>query len=298
MAISPTTIYTQTKQEFLNSVVNKIGRQEFSNKTYKNPLSRIKGGFIDGASDIEEIYVERTLDTGYDKEGTGLADRSKPVTKVQYHTNSVEHGYKTTVHNKQMRKGFLTKEALGTMANSIVNALHTGQELDDYQDCLDVLKALASAPIESKDNVITIAPVKDEATAKIFTKEVKKAVNKMMEYGTVYSDVGSYAKPEELILFVDSDIDVELQIELLATTFNKSVSELNECTKMVIPNMTTKVGCMALICHEKCLKLNPLYYDLDTFKNTRGKFVNYDLVTETLQSYTTWFPHAIVKATV
>ena len=43
MAIAPNSTYTQTKQEFLNSVLNKIGKQEFSNKTYTNPLKRLRG---------------------------------------------------------------------------------------------------------------------------------------------------------------------------------------------------------------------------------------------------------------
>ena len=69
MAIAPNSTYTQAKQEFLNSVLNKIGKQEFSNKTYTNPLKRLRGEFINGPTDIEEIYVDRAADTGYDKEG-------------------------------------------------------------------------------------------------------------------------------------------------------------------------------------------------------------------------------------
>ena len=65
MTIAPNSTYTQTKQEFLNSVLNKIGKQEFSNKTYTNPLKRLRGEFINGPTDIEEIYVDRAADTGY-----------------------------------------------------------------------------------------------------------------------------------------------------------------------------------------------------------------------------------------
>ena len=78
MAIKPVGTYTVQKQEFLNSVINKIGRQEYANQVYKNPLARLKGDFIECASDIEEIYVARTQDTGYDKDGEGVFDRVKP----------------------------------------------------------------------------------------------------------------------------------------------------------------------------------------------------------------------------
>lgn len=297
MPIAPNATYTQTKQEFLNSVLNKIGQQEFSNKTYTNPLKRLRGKFIEGSTDIEEIYVDRATDTGYDEEGKGVLDRVKPTTSVQYHTYTVEHGYKCTVHNKQMRKGFLNANGLQTMAQAIINSLHTGCELDDYTDCINTLKALTTAPKGTKDNIIKVAPVVDETTSKAFTKVIKKTVHKMKDWGTVYSDKGSYADASELILFLDSDTDVEVQIEHLASAFNMTVAEINELSKIVIPNMKTKLGnnTIAVLSHYKCIKINPCYYDLDSIKNTRGKFVNYDLATETLCSYTTWFPYAVIQ---
>ena len=295
MAIQPTATYTTTKQEFLNSVLNKIGKQEFSNLTYKNPLKRLRGEFIDGPHDIEEIYVDRSADVGYDPNGEGVLDRVKPTTYVQYHTNTIEHGYKCTIQNKQMRKGFMSKNALSTMANTILNQLHTGCEVDEYNDCLNTLKALVSVPKGEKDNVISVSPVIDETTSKAFVKEVKKTIHKMSDYTTTYSDKANHAKSSDLILFLDSDVEVETQVEWLASAFNLSITELNDTTKIVIPNMKAKVGAIAVICHHKCLKINPLYYDIDSIKNTKGKFVNYDLVTETLLSYTTWYPYAIIK---
>lgn len=299
MAIAPTPTYTQTKQEFLNSVLNKIGKQEFSNKTYTNPLKRLRGQFINGPTDIEEIYVDRVADTGYDKEGSGVLDRVKPTVSVQYHTNTVEHGYKCTVHNKQMRKGFLNANGLQTMAQSIINSLHTGQELDDYQDCIDTLKSLTTAPKGSKDNIIKVSAVTNEATSKAFTKAIKKTIHKMKDYSSVYSDKSSFANANELILFMDSDTDVEVEIEHLASAFNMTIAQLNETSKIIIPNMKKKLGnnTIAVLAHEKCIKINPCYYDLDSIKNTRGKFVNFDLATETLCSYTTWYPHAIIQET-
>ena len=299
MAIAPTPTYTQTKQEFLNSVLNKIGKQEFSNKTYTNPLKRLRGQFINGPTDIEEIYVDRVADTGYDKEGSGVLDRVKPTVSVQYHTNTVEHGYKTTVHNKQMRKGFLNANGLQTMAQAIINSLHTGQELDDYQDCINTLKALTTAAKGSKDNIIKVSPVNNEVTSKAFTKAIKKTIHKMKDYSSVYSDKPSFANANELILFMDSDTDVEVEIEHLASAFNMTIAQLNETSKIIIPDMKKKLGnnTIAVLAHEKCIKINPCYYDLDSIKNTRGKFVNFDLATETLCSYTTWFPYAIIQET-
>ena len=46
-------VYTQN--EFLGSVVEKIGKQEYSSRAYQNPLAQFKKGFIENANEIEEI---------------------------------------------------------------------------------------------------------------------------------------------------------------------------------------------------------------------------------------------------
>ena len=298
MAIKPTTTYTPAKQEFLNSVLNKIGKQTFSDQAYVNPLKRFKGEFVDGASDIEEIYVGRATDTGYDKEGTGVMDRVKPTVSVQYHTNEKDHGYKVTIHDKEMRKGFLSKGGLSKMSDHILQSLHTGANLDEYQDVIDTLKALCSA--KTVNNTITLTPVTDEATAKAFCKEVKKIIPKMGEWNELYSAKPNFAPKDKLILFIDSDVDVEVSTEYLASLFNMTVAELNDTTKILVPNLKTKLGetQFAVLLDERCLKINPSFYDIDSVRNSRGKFTNFDLVTSTLLSYTDWYQFVVFKETV
>lgn len=293
MTIKPVAEYTTSKQEFLNSIVNKIGRQEYSNQAYTNPLKRFKGGFIENASDIEEIYVSKAEDTGYDKEGTGVLDRVEPITFTQYHTNEVEHGYKTTVQDKQVRKGFTTTGGVSQLANHIIQSIHTGSEIDEYADIINTVKALCEAKTET--NTITVSPVIDEVSAKKFCKEVKKIIPKMGEWNNLYSKKPNYAPKNKLVLFLDSDVDVEVSTEYLASLFNMTIAQLNDTTKIIVPNLKTKLGGnqFALLCDERCIKVHPTYYNVESIRNTRGKFTNYDLVTNTLLSYTDWFQFVV-----
>lgn len=298
MAIKPTGDYTITKQEFLNSVINKIGRQEYSDQAYYNPLKRLKGGFIDSASDIEEIYVARAEDTGYDKEGTGVLDRAKPTVYTQYHTNEVEHGYKVTVHDKQARKGFTSSKGLSTLADHIIQSLHNGSNIDEYTDVINTIKALCSAKTVS--NTIKVAPVTNEESAKAFCKEVKKIIPKMGEWNELYSKKPNFAPKEKLMLFIDSDVDVEVSTEYLASLFNMTVAQLNDTTKVIVPNLKTKLGDnqFAVLFDERCIKIHPTYYNVESIRNTRGKFTNYDLVTSLLLSYTDWFQFVVFQENV
>lgn len=287
--------YTVQKGEFLNSVVNKIGKQTYSNQAYVNPLKRFKGEFIEQASDIEEIYVGRAEDTGYDKEGKGVLDRVKPSVATQYHTEEVEHAYKRTVHDKEMRKGFLSKGGVTTMADNIIQTMHTGLEIDEYEDILSTLKLLTTK--KTTKNTISVAKVVDEVSAKTFCKEVKKIIPKMGVWNDKYSTKPNFAPKGNLILFIDSDVDVEVNAEYLASLFNMTTVQLNDTTKIEVPNLTDILedGQFAVLLDERCLKIHPTYYNIENIRNTRGKFTNYDLVTNLLLSCTDWFQFIVFK---
>lgn len=287
--------YTVKKGEFLNSVINKIGRQEYSNQVFVNPLTRFKGEFIDCASDIEEIYVGRANDIGFDKEGKGVMDRVKSDVFTQYHTEEIEHAYKRSIHDKEMRKGFLSKGGITTMSDNIIQQMHTGASVDEYNDILSVLKLLTTK--KTANNTISLTKVIDEKTAKDFCKEVKKIIPKMGEWNELYSAKPNFAPKSRLVLFIDSDVDVEVSTEYLASLFNMTVAELNDTTKIVVPNLTTKMGDgqFAILCDERCLKIHPTYYNIENIRNTKGKFTNYDLATMLLASVTDWFQFIVFK---
>lgn len=295
MTIQPSGTYTISKQEFLNSVINKIGKQTYSDQAYVNPLKRFKRDFIECASDIEEIYVGRVQDTGYDVEGKGVLDRVKPNVYTQYHTNSKEHGYKVTVHDKQTRKGFTTKGGVQKLADHIIQSMNNGAEVDEYNDIIEVLKALCGAKTVAQ--TVELTKVTSDATAKAFCKAVKKTIPKMSEWNTIYSKKENYATKSDLVLFIDSDVDVEIQTEYLASLFNMTVAQLNDTTKIVVPNLTTKLGDgqFAVLLDERCLMIHPTYYNVEPTRNGRGKFTNYDLVIELLLSYTDWYQFCVFK---
>lgn len=293
MAIQPNGNFTIAKQEFLNSVINKIGRQEFSDMAYQNPLKAIKGGFVENASAIEEIFVEKIEDTDYDPDGQGVLDRVKPTVYTQYHTNKVTHGYKVSIQDFLVKEGFTNKGGISQVANHILQSLHNGAELDEYNDVIDTLKALVGAKKDT--NTFSLTAITDEATGKAFVKQLKKLLPYMTEYSTDYSAKNTFSNTSNMILFLDSDVEVELNTEMLADTFHMDKRQLNDTTKIVVPKLKQKLGnnTFAVLCDKRCLKINPTYYNIESIRNTRGKFTNYDLVTETFLSYTDWYNFAV-----
>jgi uncharacterized protein YihD (DUF1040 family) len=277
----PSATYVVKKQEFLNSVVNKIGKQIYSSTAYTNPLKRLKKGFIDNANEIEEIYVARAVGVAYDKTGAGALDRQVVDVKTQYHQVDYEKDFGVSIHDKQVRKGFTTSGGVTRIANEIMESLHTGAEYEEYVKCIELLDLIATGSKYKK----VVTDVTDNASAKAFTKEIKKDINRMERRSTVYSTYENHCKAKDLVLFLNEDWDVEIDVELLATAFNMTKQEINESTKIKIPTLTTNVKTKAILCDERALQIYDTYYGLEPQRNAKGKFTNHFLSTEKIFSW-------------
>lgn len=277
----PSATYVIKKQEFLNSVVNKIGKQIYSTTAYTNPLKRIKRGFIENANEIEEIYISRAVGYDYDPDGSGALDRVKPNVTTQYHQVDYAKDFQVTIQDKQVRKGFTTSGGVTKIANEIMESLHTGAEYEEYNKCLEILDTIATNSKYKK----TVTDITDQRTAMDFVKEIKKTINKMGRRGTTFATVENHCKPSQMILFLNEDWDVEMDVEMLAQAFNMTKQQIDDCVKIKIPELTTNTNTRAILCDERALQIYDTYYGLELQRNAKGKFTNHFLSTEKIFSW-------------
>ena len=277
----PSLTYAIKKQEFLNSVVNKIGRQIYSTTAYSNPLKRLKKGFIENANEIEEIYIARAVGYDYDPNGTGALDRVKPDVKTQYHQIDYEKDFQVTIQDKQVRKGFTTKGGVSRLANEIMESLHTGAEYEEFVKTLELLDTIATNSKYKKE----VADIVDNQTSKDFVKELRKTIKRMGRRSTDYATYENHCKPSQMILFLNEEWSIEMDVEMLATAFNMSKQEIQECTIIEIPTLRTNTKTKAILCDERALQIYDTYYAIEPQRNAKGKFTNHFLSTEKIFSW-------------
>ena len=277
----PSPTYAIKKQEFLNSVVNKIGRQIYSTTAYSNPLKRLKKGFIENANEIEEIYIARAVGYDYDPNGKGALDRVKPNVKTQYHQVDYEKDFQVTIQDKQVRKGFTTKGGVSRLANEIMESLHTGAEYEEFVKTLELLDTIATNSKYKK----VVADIVDNQTSKDFVKELRKTIKRMGRRSTDYATYENHCKPSQMVLFLNEEWSIEMDVEMLATAFNMSKQEIQECTIIEIPTLRTNTKTKAILCDERALQIYDTYYAIEPQRNAKGKFTNHFLSTEKIFSW-------------
>lgn len=268
----PTANYSVKKNEFLANVVQKIGRQDYSSKAFINPLARFKKGFINNANEIEEIYVARAEALTRDYDGVDTLKRVKPNVKTLYHTQNYEKTYTVSVSDQQIRNAFTTQGGVTRLASEILQSMATGYEYDEYlamKENFEDFAKLSSVPTR------VIKDVVDNATAKAFVKQLKKDIKKMKHRSKLFCEYETSTKVEEMVLLIDSDYMVEIELEMLASAFNKSVADIE--TMIVEVDGFKTNGMKALLVDEGAIKVFDTLYNNETQRNAKGMFTNHHL---------------------
>lgn len=285
---SKTAIITQN--EFLGTVVEKIGRQEYSSKAYLNPLARFKKGFISNANEIEEIYVARVQGTTQDFDGTDTLKRVKPTIKTQYHKQNYGKCYTATVTDEQVRRGFTTEGGVRKIADEILAQLQTGYEYDEYIAMRNNFCDL----IEDTPCKRTITAITNQTTAKDFVKKVKKDIAKMQFRTTEFATVERNCKPSDLVLVLRTGLLAEIDVELLATAFNVDRTQLDAMV-VEVDDFPDNPTVQAMLIEQNALMVFDTLYNIEPQRNAKGMFTNHHLNVEKIISTSNMYNVAVYQ---
>lgn len=282
---TPSLTNLNAKNEFLGTVLNKIGMQTYASKAYLNPLAKFKKGFIENANEIEEIYISRVQGLTQDLTGATTLARIKPDVKTLYHNQNYGKCYSVTISDNQVRQAFQTKGGVQRLADEILSQQHTGVEYDEFVAMKTAINDFALALPETAKRTIT--EVTDQTTAKEFVKKVKKDIGKMQFRSTTYCEYEQHTKQENLILFIHVDYQSEIDVELLASAFNIDKAELP--TRVVFVDSFPDEKLRAVLLDEGAIKVFDTLYHNESQRNAQGMFTNYHLNVEKIVSYSTLY---------
>lgn len=285
---SKTAIITQN--EFLGTVVEKIGRQEYSSKAYLNPLARFKKGFISNANEIEEIYVARVQGTTQDFDGADTLKRVKPNITTQYHKQNYGKCYTATVTDEQVRRGFTTEGGVRKIADEILTQLQTGYEYDEYIAMRNNFCDL----IEGTPCKRTITAITNQTTAKEFVKKVKKDIAKMQFRNTEFATVERNCKPSDLVLVLRTGLLAEIDVELLATAFNVDRTQLDTMV-IEVDDFPDNDNVQAMLLEQNALMVFDTLYNIEPQRNAKGMFTNHHLNVEKIISTSNMYNVAVYQ---
>lgn len=217
--------YTSLQNEFLNGLVNRIAYTIIKSKSYSNPWAFFKKGILAFGETIEEIFTNIAQAKSYDPANspTTVFQREIPDIRTAFHYMNYQKYYKQTISDEQLRQAFLSWEGVTNLIASIVNAMYTAANYDEFL----VMKYMIAKNIVNGNIFSWSVPVPSAATASQIVSAARSISNKLEFMSSDYNVAGvkTFTPRNEQYILVNSDFDAIMSVEVLATAFNMSQAE-------------------------------------------------------------------------
>lgn len=218
--------YPALQNEFINTLINRIGRVVITSKTYENPWSMFKKGFLEFGETVEEIFVELAKPFQYDPAvaENELFKRVIPDVRSAFHPINYKKFYKVTIQNNDLKQAFLSWDGVTDLISKIVETLYTAHNYDEFQ----VMKYLLAKHItQGNIHMLGVADYSVAANAKSVVSTIKGASNDFEFMSTDYNLAGvhTHSAKEDQYVIINSKFDAIMDVEVLASAFNMNRAE-------------------------------------------------------------------------
>lgn len=210
--------------DFLNSVINKVGTSYVNSPNFSNPLSNFKRASNEYGDRIEEIFVGLTQARLYDANNSAADLFSNEVPDVQaaYHPLNRRENYKATIFDNQVKQAFTSIEGVQSLVDRLLGVLPTSNERDEYE----YMKLLLSSAYTAND--FYLVEVGDITTEQGLKKFITKArmYSKLAGFVNTYNTYGvqNTTAIDNLNIIMDAETNATADVEVLAKAFNMEKS--------------------------------------------------------------------------
>lgn len=212
--------YPNLQNEFLTSLINRIGLVLIKNKMYTNPLKMFKKGILDYGETINEIFVDIANVHSYDidRAEKEIYKRDLPKVSSTFHIMNYRKFYKTTVQRKHLHQAFLSANGINDLVTKIIESMYTAQEYDEF---ITMKYLIAMHLLNGRIHPKTV-PALNKDNAKDIMTGIKEVSNDFTFLKDNYNiaKVRNFSKKDNQYLLVNSKFDSVLDVNVLASAFN------------------------------------------------------------------------------
>lgn len=221
--------YPALQNEFLEALINRIGKVIIESKMYSNPWAMLKKGYLEYGESIEEIFVDLAKPFQYDPAVAELEiyKREMPNVRSAFHIQNYKKFYKTTVQDKELKLAFLSWDGVNNLIQKIIEELYTSANYDEF---LVMKYMLIRAILDGKlyaTNIADATATTKRAKVLDLAVALRGISNKLEFMKRTYNlaGVATHTSKADQYIFIDADTEAMYDVHNLASAFNMSKSE-------------------------------------------------------------------------
>lgn len=213
------------QNEFINALINRIGRVVLSSKMYENPWSMFKAGMLEYGETIEDIFVNLAKPYEYDinESVTRQYQLESADVRSAFYMLNYRKFYKVTITEPMLRQAFLSYDGVANLIAKIVDQLYSSANYDEF---LTMKYMLARWILDGHMTPVDIDSVTTD-NMKSIIGTVKGVSNNLTFLSPNYNLAGvhNYTNKDDQFIIVNSNFDAKMDVEVLAAAFNMDKAE-------------------------------------------------------------------------
>lgn len=268
---------SQTLQnEFITSLVERIGLVVMNTVLLNNPLKKFKKGMMPLGRKIEEIFTDITKAKQYDPEDAEdtLFKREIPNVKTLFHERNRQELYHQTIQDESLRSAFTSWGDFEGFLASIIQAIYNSAEVDEYEYMMMLADNYYSKGLFT---VIPVTKPDTETSAREFIKKVRATARKMsLPQGTRdYNALAVRTKTDmnDMHLLISADLEAEVDVDVLAKAFNMNKTDF--LGNVTVIDKFASPGLEAILVDKDWYMVYDTLQKMETTRNSKGLYWNY-----------------------
>ena len=251
--------YPALQNEFLNALVNRIGRVILTSKSYQNPWAMFKKGFLEFGETIEEVFTNLAKPFQFDPAvaENEIFKREIPDVRSAFHVLNYQKFYKATVSQEQLRMAFMSWDGVTSLISSIVESMYTAANYDEFITMKYLLcKRILSGEMHWAN--VSMGEINDP---KDIVKGIRTYSNLLTFLSADYNIAGVYnsTKKDDQYIIIPSAKMAEIDVNVLAAAFN--MDKVDFMGHVVLVDSFSKTD---------NARLNELFKDDPTYTEIKG----------------------------
>lgn len=264
------------QNEFITSLVDRIGLVVIRSVSLKNPLAKFKKGMMPMGRTIEEIFTDITKAHKYDPEDAEqtVFKREIPNVKTLFHERNRQEFYEQTIQDDSLKTAFVSWGDFEGFISSILSAIYNSAEVDEYEYMMmlvDNYYAKGQFAIEKVDVPDT------ETTAKELIKKMREVATTIsLPMGTRdYNALAVRTKTDmsDIHLLISAKLQAQVDVDVLANAFNMDKTTFKG-NVTVVDGFATP-GLEAVMVDKDWYMVYDNLLKMETIRNPKGLYWNY-----------------------
>lgn len=292
--------YRPNYNQFVDALINKVGRTIARNSSWSNPFARFKLGMLEYGESIEEYNVGLIQAYSHDpKRAYGeraLFGRHGIDAQSAYHVVNRQDMYAITVEHPVLKRAFLTPDGLAQFVTNLMDAPSKSDNWDEFLIMCSLFSKYERMGGFFKVHVDDVSSTLSDDVIKSHSLRNLRTLREyadMLPFLSVHYNAAKMpvsANPEDLILFVTPEFKAALDVNALASLFNVERGEI-PYRVITIPKERFNIpGAQAILTTEDFFVVADTYFDTASQPNPAGRYENWFLHHDGIYSASRFVP--------